>query len=74
MKNRAVENDIIELQSKIAFQEDLIQHINLHVSELTRECADLKKQVRQMNQKFDLLSDQWQQLVSGHAGEKPPHY
>ena len=74
MQNHEVENNIIELQSKIAFQEDLIHHLNVQVAELTSECMELKKQFRQVNQKIDSLNTQWEQIIRSDFAEKPPHY
>ena len=74
MPNHEVENSLVDLQSKIAFQEDLIQHLNRQVADLNSECLALKKQLLQVNRKMDSLHTQWEQFIHGDFSEKPPHY
>lgn len=62
---------VVELQSQLAFQEDLVQALNDVVT----------RQQKQLEHLHELLQDQKQQLDgvvgatgSGGDAEKPPHY
>ena len=65
-----VEKRIIELEEKIAFQEDVIQ-------KLDEALAGQQKQLMEAEYKISMLIDQLKKLESNlppPADEKPPHY
>ncbi len=72
MKSENFEERIIELETKISYQEDLIQEFNKHVisqqnqiDQLTNLCEILKQQLKEVHAN----------LPDSIAGdEKPPHY
>lgn len=65
------ENRIIELEIKIAYQEDLLQSLNSAVS-------DQQMQIKHLEQTFVLLNERLKNLAESQtvnqAAEIPPHY
>lgn len=68
-----LKNQVVDMQSQLAFQEDLIQALNDVVT----------RQQQQLEHVNELLQDQKQQLAgvvgatgssAGDHSEKPPHY
>ena len=62
---------LVEVQTQLAFQEDLLGQLNTALANQQQEIADLRRQ-------GELLRDQYrelqQQLPDGVPVEKPPHY
>lgn len=63
---------IIELETKLSFQEDILQELNSHV--ITQQ-ADIDK----LTELCKLLKDQYKEIVSSlpdaaSGDEVPPHY
>jgi len=63
---------IIELETKISYQEDLLQELNSHI--ITQQA-----QIDQLNQLCKLLKEQFKEVVSSlpdvsSGDEVPPHY
>lgn len=65
------QNRIIELEIKIAYQEDLLQSLNCAVS-------DQQMQIKRLEQTFVLLNEKLKNLAESptvnQAVEIPPHY
>ncbi len=66
------EERIIELETKLSFQEDLLQELNSHV--ITQQ-----EKIDKLNVVCNLLKDQYKEIVSSlpdaAAGDEvPPHY
>ena len=69
---KELEQRIIELETKLSFQEDLLQELNSHV--ITQQA-----QIDKLTTLCDLLKDQYKEIVSSlpdaAAGDEvPPHY
>jgi SlyX protein len=64
-------HEIIDLQSRVAFQEDAIHQLNLTVSQLQNQLTTLQLAIRELHQQMQNLSPA---DGSGSAGEIPPHY
>jgi len=67
-----LEERIIELETKLSFQEDLLQELNSHV--ITQQT-----QIDKLNVVCNLLKDQYKEIVSSlpdaaTGDEVPPHY
>jgi SlyX protein len=70
----SVENDIIDLQTRIAYQEDMLAELNQIVTRQDAEILTLKQQVRQLAKRLDdFLTNPGQEMVDPGA-ERPPHY
>jgi SlyX protein len=69
-----IENELIDLQTRIAYQEDLLSELNNIVIKQDAEILTLKQQVRQLAKKMEDF------LANPESGgveismEKPPHY
>jgi len=67
-----LEQQIIELETKLAFQEDLLQELNTHI--ITQQ-----SQIDKLTALCNLLKDQYKEIVSSlpdaaSGDEVPPHY
>ena len=70
----SLENDMIDLQTRIAYQEDLLAELNQIVTRQDAEILTLKQQVRQLAKRLDdFLTNPGQGMVDPGA-ERPPHY
>lgn len=63
---------VIELETKISYQEDLIQELNKHV-------INQQKQIDELTNLYELLKEQYKEIISSLSDvitgeEKPPHY
>ncbi len=69
---KELEQRIIELETKLSFQEDLLQELNSHV--ITQQA-----QIDKLTELCKLLKDQYKEIVSSlpdsaTGDEVPPHY
>ena len=69
-----IEEELIERQTRLAFQEDTIHQLNQVVSQQDAEIMRMKEQLRQLLDRFKEL--QQQQSAGGLeiTNERPPHY
>jgi len=72
MNESTLENRIIDLESKLAFQEDTIQELNAIVTEQQKELA-------QVNQALQRMQMQMTQMMASNIATNseetpPPHY
>jgi SlyX protein len=68
------ESRLDELESRAAFQDDLIESLNQVVARQDRELADLARRVKELEAKLADLAEA-ASLPGGPAGhELPPHY
>jgi SlyX protein len=63
-------NESIDLQSRVAFQEDAIHQLNLTVSQLQNQLTTLQLAIRELHQQMRNLSP----AEDGGGDEIPPHY
>ncbi|MFK8013522.1 MAG: SlyX family protein [Marinicellaceae bacterium] len=68
-----IQQDIIEIQTKLAFQEETIEQLNDVIIRQQNAIDKLQIQLKQLDKKIDEESQQWQTDVSLND-EKPPHY
>ncbi len=64
-------NEIIELETKIAFQEDMIQALNSTLAEQQQELIELKRDIEELQVQLRNLAPS---LSSAVTDETPPHY
>ncbi|WP_052481118.1 SlyX family protein [Gilvimarinus agarilyticus] len=67
------QDELIELQSRISFQEDTINELNLIVARQDRQLQALAAQLAAVVKKFD-DSMYAREQGGGAADERPPHY
>ena len=63
-----------ELESRQAFQDDLIESLNQVVARQDRELADLARRVKALEAKLADLAEAASATGSGGGDEVPPHY
>jgi SlyX protein len=64
-------NEIIELETKIAFQEDMIQALNRTLAEQQQELVELKRDIEELQTQLRALAPS---LSPTTTDETPPHY
>lgn len=66
------EDRIIELEIKQAYQEDLIQALNMVVADQQKQIGRLEETCRLLNEKIKSLAQTGQSIEI--VDERPPHY
>jgi SlyX protein len=67
-------NEIVDIQTRLAYQEDLLNELNQIVSRQDAEILTLKQHVRQLGKRVeDFLTSPAQENVD-ISDERPPHY
>lgn len=67
------QGELVELQSRLSFQEDTINELSLIVARQDRQLQALAKQLGGLTNKFDDAMFEREQGGSA-ADERPPHY
>lgn len=67
-----VENDIEQLQMKLAFQEDTIESLNIALIAQQKQMDDLQFQIKQMSSKISAIEPS--NMASEKEEAPPPHY
>ncbi len=70
----ALETRIEELESQLAFQEDALEQFNAIVTRQQGQIDDLTVQVKYLRDQLLEAASSLQDVQSGPAQEKPPHY
>ncbi|WP_372878238.1 SlyX family protein [Spongiibacter marinus] len=78
MSSRETEQ-LVELQTQLAYQEDLLNALNDRVSEQDGELRILRQQMRQLAQASRVMRETMEEQGLAEPGfaadmEKPPHY
>ena len=63
--------EIVELETKIAFQEDLIQALNRTVAGQQQELVELRRDMEELQTQLRAIAPS---LSSNISDEPPPHY
>jgi SlyX protein len=63
-----------DLESRLAFQDDLLHAMNTRVAEQDKEIAALTLQLQHINEKLKQYQEQAESQGFGGANEVPPHY
>jgi SlyX protein len=66
-----MQNEIIELETKIAFQEDMIQALNSTLAEQQQELVELKRDIEELQTQLRNIAPA---LSAATTDETPPHY
>jgi len=66
-----MQNQLVELEAKLAFQEDLIQALNRTVAGQQQELLELKRDMAELQVQLRAMAPS---LASGITDEPPPHY
>ena len=71
---RTTASRLDELESRLAFQDDLIESLNQVVARQDRELADLSRRFRELETRLADLADAATLPGTGGGHEVPPHY
>ncbi len=66
-----MKDQIIELETKVAFQEDLIQALNRTVAGQQQELVELRRDIEELQTQLRALAPG---MGSAITDEPPPHY
>ena len=69
-----IESRLNELESRAAFQDDLIERLNEVVARQDRELADLTRRVKELEDRLAELAESASLPGSADGQEVPPHY
>ena len=69
-----LEDDVIELQTRIAFQEDTLSELNQVIARQDRQISELQRGLKALTKKFDDSQYEREQADFAPADERPPHY
>jgi len=69
-----LEEALIDLQTRVAFQEDTINQLNEVVVRQDGELLLIKEQLRMLAERLNDVSRQPSQGEGGLVDERPPHY
>jgi SlyX protein len=72
MSDHDVLNEIVELQVRLAYQDDIIDGLNDQVATLNQQMDVLQKQMQYLVRSMRTLSDG--DAAAPAANEPPPHY
>lgn len=71
---RSANDRLEELESRLAFQDDLIESLNAVVARQDRELADLSRRLRELESRFNELAEAAGPPGAAAGYEVPPHY
>jgi SlyX protein len=71
---RSASERIEELESRLAFQEDLIESLNGVVARQDRELLELSRRLRDLESRFNELAEAAGSPGAAAGYEVPPHY
>ena len=69
-----IDDELIELQTRLAFQEDTINQLNQVVTQQDADIIQLQQQLRLLAKRVDELSYQAGAGGEEVVSERPPHY
>jgi len=71
-EKQSLENQLIELQTRVAFQEDALLELTKTVAGQQREILELKKDIEQLQSQLRNLTSE--DVMSPSDEPPPPHY
>lgn len=74
MNMNNVEDELIELQTRIAYQEDTIGQLNQVITKQDADILQLQHQMRLLAKRIDELSFAQADGAEEVVNERPPHY
>lgn len=72
--DRSAENTLEDLETRVAYFEDLLASLDKKIVEQDREIIALQLQLRHLNEKFEGLSNEMGAAEGDPGQELPPHY
>jgi len=72
MSDKTLEESVVDMESRLVFQEDAIDHLNKVITEQHKEIDVLQQQIRYVYAQIKQLSEQQQD--GAPQNDAPPHY
>lgn len=72
--SKTQEQQIIDLQTRVAFQEDALQTMSDQMGNFAVELQMARKQIQLLSDKLKDTTSQVDQMSDSPADERPPHY
>lgn len=69
-----IQNQLIELQTRVAFQEDMLQQLNQVIALQDQDIRQLQQQLKLLSKRFDDSLYTQDQVAGKVEDERPPHY
>lgn len=69
-----ISDELIDIQTRLAFQEDTINQLNQVIIKQDADIIQLKQQLRVLAKKLDELAYQSSTPAAETVNERPPHY
>jgi SlyX protein len=69
-----INDELMELQTRLTFQEDTLQQLNQIVTEQDQVIRDLQLQLKVIAKRFDDFLYLQEQAATNPLDERPPHY
>ena len=66
--------DMVELQSQMAFAEDTVEALNAAIASQQLEITTLRRQVELLKQRQEEQATDSEQNAASPVNERPPHY
>ena len=66
-----MQNELVELETKLAFQEDMTQSLSLTIAKQQQELLEIKRDIEELQTQLRALAPS---LTPGAIDEPPPHY
>lgn len=69
-----LENQLVDLQTRVAYQENTLEQLNDVIAQQDAELIQLKQQIRLLAQRLEELHRQQAIGETDIVDERPPHY
>lgn len=69
-----IQDQLIELQTRVAFQEDMLQQLNQVIALQDQDIRGLQQQLKLLSKRFDDSLYTQEQVGGKTDDERPPHY
>lgn len=69
-----IQDQLIELQTRVAFQEDTLQQLNQVIALQDQDIRELQQQLKLLAKRFDDSLYTQDQVAAKPEEERPPHY
>jgi SlyX protein len=74
MKKKELQKQLEELQSQMAFQDDMLQALQSALAAQQQDLLTLRRQLTLLKQRQDEQAQQVEEGLPAPASEAPPHY
>jgi SlyX protein len=69
-----LKEDVVDLQTQMAFQDDILRSLNEAIANHQQEILTLRRQLELLKERQEEQAPSTDEAPSGPADERPPHY